>query len=349
MRQLVTIRHVTDIIPILDADAIELAQIDGWQCVTKKGEFKKGDLAVYFEIDSFLPIEDPRFGFLMARGTTRFENAIGHKLKTIKLRGQLSQGLILPIDQFPELKLAQLLEDADYAQILKVKKWEAAIPACLAGQVKGTFPSFIPKTDEERIQNMRDPIEAFKGLTFEVSLKLNGSSMTVYHYDQEEELFGVCSRNLNIKLDNEGNTLIEVAKRYDLQAKLAAYNRNLGIQGELIGEGIQQNFERIKGHDFYVFRIWDIDAKRFVTPAERKQICADLGLKHTVVYEEALTLDRFTSVAEILLFAEGQSMNAPIREGLVFKSNEKHAGRWGEGDYVSFKVISNKYLLKGGE
>lgn len=351
MRKLVTVREVTGIVPIDGADAIELAIIDGWQCVVKKGEFKVGEQAVYFEIDSFLPIEDKRFGFIMPRGTVRFEGGLGHKLRSIKLRGQLSQGLLLPLKDFPEIGPAPFIAGHDWSEVLNVKKWEAPIPAQLAGQVRGSFPSFIPKTDEERIQNFRDPLKTFADLTFEVSLKLNGSSMTVYYFAEEEPAYGVCSRNLNLKItdENQDNTLISVAKRYDLERKLKETGRNLALQGELIGDGIQKNFEQISGQDFYVFRIWDIDAKRFVSPVERRELCDRLGLKHTVVYEEALKLSQFSSVAEILKYAEGPSMNVAVREGLVFKSNEKLSGPWGEGDFVTFKAISNAYLLKGGE
>ena len=192
-RRLVTFRTVDAIEPIEGADAIEVAVIGGWKVVTKKNEFKPGDPCVYFEIDSFLPDGVPAWQFLVDKSSRMFEGAKGHKLRTIKLRGQVSQGLILRVDQLPVLSYVlspeplieadeQLIEreygvealaevknlwfglheyeaaldprDLDLTALLGVKKFEVPLPACLQGQAAGTFPSFIRKTDQERCQNL---------------------------------------------------------------------------------------------------------------------------------------------------------------------------------------------------
>ncbi len=172
-RRLVTIRKVDDINPIPNADAIEVASIGGWQVVTKKGEFSPGSYCLYFEIDSFLPTGNPAWQFLVDKQGREFEGVYGHRLRTIKLRGQLSQGFIAPISSFPkvvEFALARKcdghfcendyaeLMDEDFSQLLGVKKWEASLPAQLAGQAEGLFPSFIRKTDQERCQNLVNQI-----------------------------------------------------------------------------------------------------------------------------------------------------------------------------------------------
>lgn len=163
MRKLVTIRTINELNPIVGADAIEVATVDGWKLVVKKGEFNAGDTCVYFEIDSFLPKSDERYSFIMRSGVRNFEGVEGHKLRTIKLRGQISQGLALPVTLFPEIQtwFAENFGRADvnpaemdFSEMLGIKKWEPNIPANMVGQVEGLFPSFIRKTDQERCQNI---------------------------------------------------------------------------------------------------------------------------------------------------------------------------------------------------
>ncbi|MBK9497383.1 MAG: RNA ligase (ATP) [Xanthomonadales bacterium] len=327
MRKLVTYRTVSKIEPISGADKIELAFVDGWQCVVKKGEFSQSDVALYFEIDSWLSASDPRFSFLEKQFRKNAVGELGARLRTIKLRGALSQGLLLPVANFPEL--ADLPCGADLAAALGVTKWEPPMPACLAGNAKGSFPGFIPKTDQERIQNVPHYLD--DAGEYEVTVKLDGSSMTVFHNQGET---GVCSRNLELH-ETEGNTFWKVAHRNDIPARLSVYGKNIAVQGELIGEGIQGNPEKILGHDFYVFDVFDIDRQTYLSPTERHEVCGLLGLKHVPILHYKATLP--ASVDHALAIAEGQSLNPNAkREGLVFK---RHDGQ------RSFKAISNSYLM----
>lgn len=159
-RRLVTVRKIDDIEDIPNADLIKTAVVGGWKVVIKAGEFKPGDLCVFFEIDSFIPIDDARFSFLHKNKIT-WQNLEGVRLRTIRLKKQLSQGLALPLSSFPEIQQALKLEtdfqkidenyaDMDFTELLKVDKWEAFINASLRGMAKGNFPPFIRKTDEER-------------------------------------------------------------------------------------------------------------------------------------------------------------------------------------------------------
>ena len=338
-----TIRKIDALTPIVGADAIEAATIGGWKVVVKKGEFKVGDRAVYCEIDSWIPTELAAF-LSKGKEPREYEGIKGERLRTVKLRGQLSQGLLLPHDTVWDKNMFDFNrfdEGDDVSEVLGITKYEAPIPAELAGEVKGMFPSRIPKTDQERIQNLSAELEQWKteNLSWEVTEKLDGTSMTVYRID---DYVGVCSRNLDLKR-NPDNSLWRAAFKYDLEEKLKIAGGNLAVQGELIGNGIQGNKYKMRDQDFYVYDIYDIDAGRYYTPAERKAFVEVFGLNHCPVlgtYETA----ELTTVEHLLKFAEGKSVmgdiTGPEREGLVYKCNEKQ---------VSFKAISNKFLLKGGE
>jgi len=352
MRKMATIRKIDSLRPIVGADAIECAIVGGWTCVVKKGEYTAGDLAVYCEIDSFIPTAIAPFLTKPENYPKVFEGVEGERLRTMKLRGQLSQGLLLPVTQFDETRcmLPQVQVELgdftmgskmvyvgdDVSELLGITKYEAPIPAAMAGEVKGMFPSVIPKTDQERIQNLSVELEQWKseGLTWEVTEKLEGSSMTVYIIDGE---VGVCSRNLDLK-PNEDNSLWATAYKNEIDVKLIQSLANLAIQGELVGNGIQGNIYKMRGQEFYVYDIYDIDAGRYFTPTERQAYCKAWDIKHVPVLHRNTEL--IDSVESLLKVAEGKSVmgdiNGPEREGLVFKCNEKQ---------VSFKVISNRYLL----
>jgi hypothetical protein len=174
--------------------------------------------------------------------------------------------------------------------------------------------------------------------TWEVTEKLDGSSMTVYVNEQDH---GVCSRNLNL-YDTEGNTLWQVAHRDQIITAIQDSQRNLAIQGELIGEGIQGNPYKIKGQSFYVFDIYDIDKGSYMTPIQRRDFCEFHELLHVPVIDTASHLSPGETIEGLLKHAEGKSQLNPQtdREGLVFKCNEKQE---------SFKTIANSYLLKHGD
>ena len=341
MRKLVTIRTITALDPIDGADAIEVATVDGWKVVTGKNTYKVGDSCFFLEIDSFLPI-DERFEFL--RKSSLKTNALGvegFRLRTIKLRGQISQGLLMPLSDFPEV---QGHEDEDLTALLGVTKWEPPIPAQLAGEVSGPVPGFIKKTDQERIQNLPEYFEDFKDEEFEATIKIDGSSGTYYLHEGH---FGVCGHNWEYREDAK-NSFWTVARRANVEEALRKLGRSLAIQGELFGEGIQGNPEKIKGQDFAVFDIWDIEAGRYLTSEERRVVMNELsGLGLTLKHVPILKLNikpfiEYPTMEAILEAAEGPSMNSQVkREGLVYKSVNVI-----KGQTVSFKTIANSYLLK---
>ncbi len=343
MRKLATVRKIDEIRPIEGADAIECAVIGGWAVVVKKGEFAPGTLAVYLEIDSWVPTELAPF-LSKDKEPREFNGVKGERLRTVKLRGQVSQGLLLPlsvlktnVDGFVYEMLDTVYEGLDVSELLGIQKYEAPVPAQLAGQVRGNFPGFVPKTDQERIQNLTAELREWQdnpAFTWEVTEKLDGSSMTVYVRDEDS---GVCSRNLDLKPDIT-NTFWYVALELALIEKIRNTGRNLALQGELIGEGIQKNPYGITRQTFALFDIYDIDRGDYMTPFERRVFCETHGIPHVPVIATDMIITE--SVQGLLTTAEGKSVlnSKSQREGLVFKCNTFGG--------PSFKVIANSWLLK---
>lgn len=333
IRKLASIRKISEINPIPDADKIEVAAIGGWKVVVRKGEYKVNDLVIYLEIDSFVPNSIAPFLTKPDKSPSEYQGIKGERLKTVVLRGQVSQGLILPI---PE-SLENRKEGDDVSEELGIIKWEPPVDVSLAGQVKGSFPSFIKKTDQERCQNLKREIEAafYSREKFEITEKLDGTSFTAFIKDGE---FGVCSRNLQLKED-DSNTLWKVAREVNLEAGLKFINKNLAIQAELVGPKIQGNPYNLKDHKIFVFDIFDIDNYTYLPASQRYEYVRYLGLSNVPILEESLEITALT-IDDLLLMAEGKSrLNKKTeREGLVYKSLSN--------PNFSFKVISNKFLLK---
>lgn len=369
-RKLATLRTISGFEPIEGADAIEVSRVDGWQVVTRKGEFEVGELVIFIEVDSWVPHDLAPF-LSKGKEPREYEGIKGEKLRTIKLRGTLSQGLIIKLvpdilNKFAEyvnvknrssprwvLTLPVLpghgwyierenypeLREIDLSEALGIKKWEAPIPAQLAGKVRGNFPGFIRKTDQERVQTIFNKVLADTSARYEVTTKLNGSSFTAYHRDGQ---VGVCSRNLELKLDvdNANNSFVKIFNETGLGDVLSKLG-NIAIQGEIVGPGIQSNYEKLKDVELYVFDAQNLENGSYLTPAERAHMMTLLpkGVKHVPILHTSATLKELGlfTLDDLLAFAEGPSVNNPTREGVVFKR---------EDGQFSFKIISNRYLLK---
>lgn len=177
-RNMVEVQTINEIKPIEGADKIVAYRIGGWWVVDQKDRFQVGEQVCYCAIDSWVP--NTIAPFLSKGKEPKVYNQIaGEKLRTVRLRGQLSQGLILPLSILPEGQyyLGQRLDE-----ILGVQKWEMELPSQLAGQAKGAFPGWIQKTDQTRIQSLTDRFPKFIGRRFQVQEKLEGSSATFYNY-----------------------------------------------------------------------------------------------------------------------------------------------------------------------
>jgi RNA ligase (TIGR02306 family) len=331
-RKLASVVKIADIQPIVGADAIMVASVKGWKVVVKKDEYKVGDLAVYYEIDSFLPIR-PQFEFLRKSSFKRMGSSEGFRLKTIRLRGQISQGLLTPI---PE-GISNPKEGDDLTEALDIVKYEPPIPAQLAGKIKGTFPSFIPKTDEIRIQNFESEVGFSPvGERAYVTEKLDGTSFTCYF---NNGVFGVCGRNWELT-ETSDNSLWRMANLLQLKEKMTKHGKNIALQGELIGAGINGNLYGLSDHKLYFFTGYDIDKGRRMFFDELEWVLFGLQLQMVPLLEKyGFVIPNEGNIVDYMLkYAEGKSvLNMEVdREGVVVRGLERE---------FSFKAISNTYLL----
>lgn len=380
-RKLASVQRIVSIEPIDGADRIVKATVLGWQCVTQKDNgFKPGDLVVYFEIDSMMPLNNPSFAFL--KDPNRPEQEY-HRMRTKRFKKQIAQGMILPLsavsvsgshrniilkepthdttiieaEDIPYIHFVS--EGDDLSELLGIHKYEPELPANLRGKVKGTFPYFIPKTDETRIQSAPKVLERRKGTTVVATEKLDGSSFTCWGYptaraaelglpqDPEESgdfHFGVASRNMHLA-HSEDNQFWRTAEKYELEQRLSKYGRAIALQGEMFGLGIQGNKLNRPTVELRIFNVWDLETKQYLDRDAAKAVAADLGLEwvpelfggpfvldHTV--DQLVTMSTFKSTLNKDKWAEGMVVR-PLEEGI-----EKDLGRF------SFKVINPEFLLK---
>lgn len=365
-RKLATIAVIDQIRPHPNADQLELAKIRGWQVVVKIGEFKPKDLCVYCEIDSVMP-EKREFEFLAPRK---------YRIRTTKLRGEISQGIAFPLSILEGTievvggikKITHnrgslwLSPGTDLTEWMGVEKYEEPIPANLGGDVAGGFPSHSIKTDEERIQNLTDNFEDYRRwYTWTATEKLDGSSCTYTIYEDE---FSVASRNLRLKEhpENEKNSFWKYARENNVEQKMRTFMnlknlKALTLQGELIGEGIQKNKYKIRGQEVRFFRVFDPISYKFFPITEAVDIIENImGLKFVPIIETDITLPE--TIEDLVALADGRSaLYDTAREGIVFVAEYVLPGtdvETGESarplaDYqgrLSFKVISNKFILK---
>lgn len=347
-RKLATVRTISELKPIEGADLIELAIVDGWQCVVKKGEHAVGDKVVYFEVDSFIPATLPFMESFKQRFSV-FNGVEGLRVRTIKLRGQISQGVIVPILTLPfEAYRTFVDEDISLDEVLGVIKYERPErqggSLGYNGSAKGDFPWWIRKTDQERVQNM--PWVLSSDELFEVTIKLDGSSITIYNLEEGSKyspdgnsVVGVCSRNIDLK-EEAGGKLWEAAKGLGIIDTVKGCGRDLAIQGELIAPSIQGNFEGVSKPEIHIYDVYDIEEQKYLNPTQRLQTLARLGLEHLAIKQVGLGTPASLFGGDLskgLDYAEGDGLYSGYREGVVFKSFESDK---------TFKIISNQYLLK---
>jgi RNA ligase (TIGR02306 family) len=355
MRKLVTVRKIKDISPIEGADRIEVATIDGWKVVVKKDEFKANDLCIYFEIDSLIPRATWN-DFLADKNNP--DKPV--RLKTITLRGQISQGLALPLNVIEkDLKQKQMVKNNipsgaiveykepnvgdDLTEILGVEKYEPPVPASLGGDVKGKIPYTV--TDEERIQNIPNIIEELKGKEVYITQKIDGTSTT---FGIKDGNFIVAGRNWMFKNEIQ-NTYSEMAKKYNVEEKLRKLTELTGeewaIQGETYGEGIQKNKLGIKGHNFAIFNVIKNGLKQnwfsFEDIHPFRSVFGDMEFVRILYFGEF----KWNNVDELLDYADTfKYPNGNQGEGIVIRPVKSFYSESLNSNTPSFKVISNKFL-----
>lgn len=327
-RKLASIQLIKDIQPIPNADAIVVATVLGWKVVVGKDEFKIGDKVVFCEIDSLFP-RTPSYDFL---------ERVNYKIKTIKLRGQISQGLCLDLSYLPKDRDYQVGDDV--TTLLCITKYE--LPNSFDSKFKAPYPGFISKTDETRVQTLQDFLDENAGTECFYTEKLEGDSTTFYYRNKD---FGACSRNNEYDIsdiaENKTNLMNKILKKYEIEEKLKYYGKNIAIQGETIGDRIQGNVYDFKKNEFglYIFSVFDIDTYSYLDLVSFEKIMNILKIPTVPILERKFILHN--DIDKLVEMSIGQSMINPKkrREGIVIRGVDNT-------NDLSFKVINPEYLLK---
>lgn len=381
-RALAYVVTIDEIRPLEGYDRVEYARTNGWWVVISKNDgLKVGDKCVYFEIDSKVPQDDERFKFLEKRN---------YKIKTQKMCKVYSQGLLMPLRLFPELGDADI--NTDVTEKLGVKysvaednqrkktpyvrkkapdKWvfknkmgrflmryEYSRRLMLFLFARDydkdyeSFPDFVKKTDEERIENL--PWKVGDGVEYILTEKIDGTSCTyaLRRIRRHKYEFYVCSRNRRLLDPNSdkgtypgiGNVYWEMAKKYDIERRLTECLEShpelewVCIQGEAVGEGIQSNRLKLRGRDLYVFNFITSEQGRLDSLSGRS-IIESWEMNWVPILGTGKTQDTMEEMKE---FADGKSVLNPsvLREGIVYRNPVNDD---------SFKNVSRKYLMKAGD
>ena len=343
MRKLASIQKIISIDPHPNADTLEIAKVLGWHVIIKKGEFKSGDEIVYIEVDSVLP-KKPEFEFL---------SKYNYRVKTIKLRGVISQGIVFPKSIIGKDIMNNYHEGDDVTDLLNIIKYEPPISANLTGEVLGKFPSFIPKTDEDRITSNPELFYVYKDNPGYITEKVDGSSVTYYMHEGK---FGMCSRNLELKYDlvNKNNIIYKYAVENNIEERLKNFctkNKiDIAIQGEMLGEKIQGNKYKLKGNKFLVFSVYNITAHKYFPFIEMIKLLDDLKMDLVPLIPNPK--EKFKSIDEMIEFVKTlkSKLNSEIPvEGIVWRSLQEGFTYLTTTNRLSFKVINPEFLLKFGE
>lgn len=332
MSKLVSIQKIHSIKNHPMADLLLCAKVLGWPVVIRKDEFKENDLVVFFFIDSIVDAENPAFSFL-SKQKFRVWNA--------KFRNQPSSGLVQPLSILGYYGVGpdSVVEGQDVGEITKTIKYERPIPACLGGQVKGNFPlNLIEKTDEDNILSNPGVLDELKGKTIYIAEKADGSSGTFIYNNGEIK---VCSRNLELKED-ENNSFWRAVKKYDLPSQLTAVNRNIGIQFECVGPGIQGNPMGLKELDLRVFNIKDLDKAEYFGWDEIVSFCYNLKIPHVklIAVNDNFnsSLDYLRGLADIQKYDNGEPC-----EGIVIREYSNKIYSSVLNKIISVKIINQNY------
>ena len=381
MRKLASIQKIRSVEPIEDADKIELVHVLGWQCVANKGVFQPGDLCVYFEVDSFLPVDD-RFEFL--RKSSFKKNELlgeGFRLRTMRMRGQISQGLVMPLSEVgiqydqngddlfnardyvyrygdQEIEMIDLvetkdinvlpMEGIDVTALLGVREWEIPEQTSSGGTIIAQANSLIHVTDETRIQSEPGLLEEFRGIPYYITTKMDGSSHSICI--DTEGVFHVFGHNYEYKDDGK-SAFYEFVKKQNFEALLRKYMienglQSITVQGELCGSGIQQNRMRLKQPDWFVFTV-DENGRR-VGWSEIRTVAEYINASLVPFEESGEDLCEKYPTADALLERSAENKaayNGSQPEGIVIRPLEPVYSRILQGP-LSMKVINNRYLLK---
>ena len=324
-----TVEKVLSIIDHPNADALQIANILGWNVVCKKNECKVGDLVAFVNIDSIVK-PHAEFSFLESKS---------YRIRPVKIRGQMSQGLLIPIrnlEKFGKVDWANLSEGDDISEILGATHYEKKIPSKVEGNTKGKFPSFLIRTDENNLRNYPEALKEIEGKEVYITKKIDGCSATYFVRNCN---FGVCSRSLELHPDE--NAFWSIVKKYDLAYKMLNLPHNIAIQGEIYGPNIQNNPLKVKELAFAAYNLFYINGSSYGSYDELTTICEDFQIPQTeVVYCGIMKF----SLKELIELANNQyySNNVPC-EGIVIRTTEPVSSKIIGINRWSAKVLNENY------
>lgn len=362
-RKMASVREIAEIRPIAGADRIEVAAVGGWQCVVGKGEFHAGDKVAYLEIDTFLPGDDPRYAPFMERGRKEMEVGgrvvAGHVLRTAKLRGVYSQGLVM--------SLAALGVDADSHEVgdditdeIGVCKYE---PIEVAPDTIGMYDkSIAPITDAMRIQSCVDVWPLVQRAACRASVKVDGTSMTlVFDTRDGDPRLRVFGHHYELSPDaGLGAQAIRTCHSQGI-VRFCEEHPDVAVQFEFAGPKVSGNRLGLPAHRAFVFALWR-DGREKV-PFEDEAVCG--GDYDAIRASACPVLDvspaDLGTPEEAIRWAEGLRGHVSqdrLDEGVVFHvmgRGEIAEDEWDEacmelmgalGEPLELKVINNRYLVR---
>jgi RNA ligase (TIGR02306 family) len=313
MNDLATIQKVINVRKHPNADALDLVQVLGWQVVTKRDEFKEGDLVVYIAIDTVVP-ERAEFEFLRDK---KF------RIKPVRLRGEESAGICFPLTILNGNSAYGAIEGLDVTETLGVIHYEKPMPAELAGMAHGGLPGFLIMTDEKNLRTYPEAVPELWGRPYYITQKDDGSSGTFFIRNGE---FGVTSRQIHLK-ESETNGFWRMARKYDIEKHLRTQfpDVDIAIQGEVVGPGVQGNKLGLKEMEFHFFNLFEIVSRRYLEYGALCNFAGQTGIPMVKVIEEGsafhYTLEELVklSLQQTYLLDGGKTNPA---EGIVIRPKE---------------------------
>lgn len=326
--KLATIECIQSIAAHPNADKLDLATVSGYTCIVSRDQYSVGEAVVLIQPDTVLP---------EAEWSEMFRKR-SNRVRAMKLRGEWSFGIVMPIHTWPELlAYGSIVNGTEVSEIINVAKYEPPQPQHL--DAMGYPPSGLPKTDEERYQNLDGSLPY--GERVDITLKIDGSSATYFckmNVETGEYETGVCSRSLRIKPECS-NIYTQAEARYNILAKLKEYCVNngvsLAVRGEVYGAGIQafNTNPHAKGEvNFALFSVWDFDKHTYAKPSDLHYY-ANLGYALNIPCVPCIEKDVVLTAEIVKYYAqEIDHIDDKPFEGVVIKHNTG-----------SFKVLNLSY------
>ena len=306
-KNVATVQRIVNIRKHPNADTLSLGTVLGWQVVFnhEQNAYQDGDLLVYIEIDSVLP-EKPEFEFLRNKH---------FRVRPIRLRGEPSNGLCMPLNILPEKENGYEVGE-DVTEVIGATHYEKPVPAELAGQVLGRLPGFIIKTDEDNLRSYPEALPELYGREYYITRKDDGTSGTFYVVDSH---FGVCSRNLELK-DSETNTFWKMARQYEIEKHIRNFfgGQKIAVQGEVVGPGINGNQLGLTQHELHLFAIQFIEERTYATFVQLETFCNETAIPMVTLIRMG---DKFNdSIESLVKLANAQRYpNGKPAEGIVIR------------------------------